>query len=236
MDDGSPDFVTAFNQIEQWLNKQCRTTKYETFSTLLEKCQGHPIVGRYTFELRTFGQLRNMLAHDRRAGHPIATVHAQTVVEIKTILNLLLSPPSLGSVAKRRVYTCKPHDPIRPVLAIMHHEDYSQVPVYTEAGLAGLLNTEAVSRWLAAELNRGEGIYGDETVADAMEHRSKVKTFHVLGEGQTVVDAFKLFEDGYEKGRSVDAVIVTKHGKRLESATGIITEFDLPGLRDYLVL
>jgi predicted transcriptional regulator len=113
----------------------------------------------------------------------------------------------------------------------MHDGSFSQLPVYSNNTLVGLLTAETVARWLAAELAEGQGILEEKPVHDVMKHEEGTHSHVVMGRNATVDDALFEFDNHMHSGRMLDAIILTHNGNKRERPLGIVTPTDQPKLR-----
>ena len=113
----------------------------------------------------------------------------------------------------------------------MYNHSFSQVPVYDDGVFQGLLTTDTISRWLASGFEREGGIIiMEETVADVMPHNENPNNVRLISRNCTLYDVLDYFDQANEKGRRLDALIVSNSGRNDERPLGIITVFDLPKL------
>lgn len=231
MDDQSGPFLDAFTAIEKHLRKILNAEKHLTFGELVERASkvSRP-VNRYRDALKEFGELRNFIVHAYRRADPLAIPSPSTVARIGKIRDELLSPPKLVSVCGHHVEICSPADLIGTVAGKMLEGSFSQLPVYRDGALVGLLTAETVARWLARRLAHGEGILEEETVEEILRHGEEIHQHRLMGRGATVFDALAAFEDLIHAGKVLDAIILTDSGKPTESPIGIATVADVPRL------
>src|SRR5205823_4042689 len=116
----------------------------------------------------------------------------------------------------------------------MHDGSFSQLPVYSVNILVGLLTSETVARWLAAELADGQGILEERPVEEVMRHEEETHSYVVMGRSGTVDDALSEFDDHMHAGKVLDAIILTHKGSKGERPLGIVTATDQPKLRSAL--
>jgi predicted transcriptional regulator len=128
------------------------------------------------------------------------------------------------------VETCSPADLIGAAARKMHAGSYSQLPVYRDGELVGLLTAENISRWLAGRLAEGEGILEEETVQEVVRHAEDLHEHRLMGRDATVFDGLAAFEDLVHAGKVLDAIILTNSGKPTEAPIGIVTVADVPRL------
>lgn len=70
----------------------------------------------------------------------------------------------------------------------------------------------------------------EETVADVMPHNENPNNVRLISRNCTLYDVLDYFDQANEKGRRLDALIVSNSGRNDERPLGIITVFDLPKL------
>ena len=102
----------------------------------------------------------------------------------------------------------------------MHDASFSQVPVYSDNTLMGLLTSETVARWLAAQLADGQGILEERPVQEVMRHEEGTHSYVVMGRTATVDDALSEFDDHMHVGKVLDAIILTHNGSKRNDQLG----------------
>ena len=105
------------------------------------------------------------------------------------------------------------------------------LPVYSGNTLMGLLTSETVARWLAAQLADGQGILEERPVEEVMKYEEGTHSYVVMGQSATVDDALSKFDDHMHAGKVLDAIILTHNGSKRERPVGIVTATDQPKLR-----
>ena len=113
----------------------------------------------------------------------------------------------------------------------MHDGSFSQLPVCSGNTLMGLLTSETVARWLAAQLADGQGILEERPVEEVMKYEERTHSYVVMGRSATVDDALSKFDDHMHAGKVLDAIILTHNGSKRERPVGIVTATDQPKLR-----
>ena len=113
----------------------------------------------------------------------------------------------------------------------MHDGSFSQLPVYSGNALTGLLTSETVARWLAAQLADGQGILEERPVQEVMKHEEGTHSYAVMGRSATVVDSLSEFDVHMHAGKVLDAIILTHNGNEQERPLGIVTATDQPKFR-----
>ena len=188
-------------------------------------------VRRLRDQLKTLGELRNFLIHEYKSDQPLAVPSESTVLRIQIIRDELLSPVRLVDLFRPPVQICSPSDPIGVAAKRMLDGSFSQLPVYSGNTLMGLLTSETVARWLAAQLADGQGILEERPVEEVMRHEEGTHSYVVMGRSATVDDALSEFDDHMHVGKVLDAIILTHNGNEREQPLGIVTAPDQPKLR-----
>ncbi len=232
MDDPTFQFLDAFASIEKHLRKTLNADKYTTFNELVERVVSQDrSVRRLRDQLKTLGELRNFLVHEYKSEQPLAFPCESTVQRIRVIRDELISPPKLVDLFRHPVETCSPSDPIGVATKKMLDGSFSQLPIYLGNTLIGLLTSETVARWLAAQLVYGQGILEERPVEEVMRHEEGTHSYVVMGRNATVDDALSEFDDHMHAGKMLDAIILTHNGSKKERPVGIVTATDQPRLR-----
>jgi predicted transcriptional regulator len=232
VDDLTSRFLDAFTTIEKHLRRALDANKYTTFNELVEKAaRQERSVRRLRDQLRDLGELRNFLVHEYKSDQPVAFPSESTVRRIQMIRDELLSPVKLVDLFRHHVEICSPTDPIGVATKKMHDGSFSQLPVYSGNTLEGLLTSETVARWLAAQLADGQGILEERPVEEVMRNEEGTHLHVVMGRNATVDDALCAFDDQMHAGKVLDAIILTHSGNKRERPVGIVTAADQPRLR-----
>jgi predicted transcriptional regulator len=200
-------------------------------SILKQAARDNPIVAHYRYDLIELNELRNAIVHSYQPDEPIATPCEKVVKRIEAIQEMLLSPPSLGTLSNKNVAICDPDQPIGVALKEMAASSFSQLPVYADSSLIGLLTADTIARWLGTCLTCDGGVVLDEVnVETVLQCTEFPDNFALLAPKNTVFDAVKCFRDCQTEGRRCDAILITERASRRCAPLGIITAFDMPKL------
>lgn len=82
----------------------------------------------------------------------------------------------------------------------------------------------------AACLEGGIGLVEEAPVRDVLAHTEDADNHRLVPRDATVFDALQLFDAYNERGKSLDAVLITHAGRREEQLLGIVTIYDIPRL------
>jgi predicted transcriptional regulator len=229
--ENSERFLAAFSAIEKALRKLVGVNRAEPFSSVVNKAAKRSgVVRAFEYDLKEYGDLRNAIVHERVNDQPIAEPHPQIVQHLERIRTAILAPPRIEQGFLKPVEICSPNDPIGKPARTMLQGAFSQVPVYAEGRLIGLLTSETIARWLGAMLAEGIGLLEEARAETVLQYTEDHDHYQLVSRQRPVVDVIEMFEEYTKRGKSLDAVIITQTGSREETPLGILTIFDLPQL------
>ncbi len=229
--ENSERFLNAFSEIEEALEQIIDADRHFTFYQLVDKAgMVDKAVKSVAIELKEYADLRNAIVHERIDGQPIAEPHIKTVERIEKIRDIILEPPRVKDGFLGEVIVCSPDDAIGKAMSHILEKSFSQIPVYEAQNFVGLLTTETVARWLADKLSSGKGFIEEETVKAVMKYSPNKENYAFIDIQSTMFDVLGLFEEFNQKGKILNAVLITQSGEKSGKPVGIITVFDLPQL------
>lgn len=224
-------FLAAFSGIERRLRELAGADRSASFYALVDRtAQRNRAVRQFSTDLKEYADLRNAIVHERGDGRPIADPYEATVVAIEEIRNILDDPPRVLRVLKVAVEACRADDPVGRAARQMYEGNFSQLPVYDDGALMALLTAETVARWLAASLEDGGGLVEEAPVREVLRYAEDPDNYQLLTREATIFDALRLFDEYSERGKSLDAILITHAGKRDTKPLGIVTVYDMPRL------
>jgi predicted transcriptional regulator len=178
-------------------------------------------------ELRSFGDLRNVIVHSKvRPNQHLATPSPWVVERIERIRDELTSPGLAIPTFQRDVQTVRTTDTLLHVLTLIRQCDYSQFPVYEDGRFRGLLTENGITRWLAHHVVEArqpldqattvavKGVLGEE------EHH---KNHQFVRRSMPVDELLATFA----RQPLVEALLITETGKRTEKLLGLATRWDI---------
>ncbi len=224
----SERFEIAFNQIHSRLKKLGRKSRNNGFVDLLHQVSArHSLVKRFFDDLKQFARLRNALVHEKmEANYYIAEPHQEVVEKIEEIADYLNSPPAAKTIASSPVVTYGVFDSLEDVLKDTEKHSFSQFPVYDGQRFTYLLTKSGLISFMANHIENGLVSLGDIKLKDVMKYQSD----HNVAFAQKNVDIFTLediFEDHYQEGHKLEAIILTANGSKTEEPIAIVTTWDL---------
>lgn len=230
--DNATRFVDAFHAIEKDLRRRVNAGPEVHFSKLVDlTAPRDALVARHQVDLKEWADLRNAIVHEKTRRH-IARPFAGTVREIERVAELLRKPPLLRQVlGRQRVQVAESTDRVGEALKVMYDHRFSQMPVYGEDKLIGLLTAETFARFVAANSYNSALPDLATPIWRVLPHEEDPVHYEVVSRSSTTTETLALF-DAYEaEGKYLDAIIVTRTGRRTERPTGIVTVFDVPKLQ-----
>ncbi|NMA65172.1 MAG: CBS domain-containing protein [Clostridiaceae bacterium] len=225
-------FLNAYAQIEHELQKCLDLKRHRRFYDLLDlTCKDNPVINKYKFDLRKFGDLRNAIVHDRADGEVIAQPNDDVVKKIEKIARLLLRPPLVVPLFQKEVATISFDAPLSRAIKAMGKYNYSQLPVMKDNKIAGLLTSNMVVRWMGARLEKEIYNLQEAYVWDVLPFSGAKDNYRVVPATTSLFDVQELFFRYQVKVHKLEAVLITRKGKLDEQILGIITNLDLPLLQ-----
>ncbi|WJY97684.1 CBS domain-containing protein [Corynebacterium fournieri] len=225
-------FLAAFNAIEKFLRSELSAKRSDGFSWMARLAAKKGILTREQSDaLQEFADLRNAISHGEYDNlRPIAEPLPETVAEIERIRDRLLAPTlALDVVEHQRVVSFSPDSDIHEPLAVIASEGLAQFPVYEDGECVGLLTTNAIARWLAAEL-RADDTIATGTVADVLTHSGKLDQPVFLPRSVTAAAAMESLSTPLPSGAVPRLAIITEHGKPTQKPVSVLGATDIPAL------
>jgi predicted transcriptional regulator len=232
-------FLAAFNEIEDHLRRALGADAHVDFGQLTRVFAARRHLLRAQVDaLSAFAALRNAISHGRYYdGRPIAEPVPEVVAQIERLRDQITSPPvALTVLRSMEVCSVSPGDPIVRALEYVGRFDYSQLPVYDQGAYVGLLTTNAIARWLAAQLADNGGLAESERIGDVMRFAEPHEKGLLVPRAVTVTDAVHRLTRGGVNGQPVTALIVTADGQAHQKPLAVIVNDDLPALSAALAL
>ncbi|MGW5322537.1 CBS domain-containing protein [Rhodococcus pyridinivorans] len=203
---------------------------------LAETRDRNAIVRRYAPVLVALQDLRNAIVHyPYRGDVPIATPRPDTVDRLRRVHRELLHPVQIGQCLRMpAVISAAPEEPLRDALQQMAEHAFSQLPVYTEGRYLGLLTTNAVARWLAAQISdTGEVVVEKVLVREVLDYVEPTERVVHLARTVSVAAVIEMFRKEDRAGPLV-AVIVSERGLPTQKPLGVVVRDDLSCLLERL--
>lgn len=228
----SERFLTAFNRIEKKLRAIINNGKTIGFSKMVRMLKNaDAIVGRYSDDLLEYAELRNAIVHNKTTvAHAIAEPHDSVVEQIELIEKELLEPRKVSPKFIKRVISFQQSEPISHLLATIHAKKVTKFPIYDQGKFIGMISQRALTFWLAGNMFESEKFPIDAKIGDILKFETN-GNYMFISEDTTVLKAIEIFKKQVGEGNRLEALLITKNGKRTEKLIGIITNLDIIGMQ-----
>ncbi len=222
-------FLATFTTIEKWLRKTANADRFATFHQLVDRVAAtNRAVLRYRNDLKEYADLRNAIIHERTDSHVIAEPNARAVADFERLCATLLVPPTVLPMFQRRVETLTTKDTVGAAVTIMGRGSFSQLPIVSDNTVEELLTAATVARWLASEVVNELVNPWETKIELALQYTEDQDHYCFLTRTATLFDALSKFDEFVERGKGLDAVLVTNDGRRNQKLLGILTIYDVP--------
>jgi len=225
----SARFIVAFNKIEKKLKEINGGASYITFFKSIDLAtKENATVRKYEEDLREFADLRNAIVHHRTSTeYVIAEPHLEVVELIERIEHLLSQPVTAGAMFARTVHTFEAEDSLAKVLRIVRGRNFLQFPIYLNGEFIGLITSAGIARWLVQTVD--EKIISREItmMGDILKYERAGENHRFIASNTSIYEAEEIFKRSVMEGSRLEALLITRNGKKEEKLTGIITPIDL---------
>ncbi|MDN8576264.1 hypothetical protein [Corynebacterium sanguinis] len=225
-------FLAAFNDIEAYLRDVLNARKSDGFSWMANLAAKKGLISReYAADLKEFAELRNAISHgEYRDFKPIAEPLPETVADIERIRDVLLRPAlAISVLGAQQVVTFAPDDDIHSPLTTLRESKISQFPIYDGTKYVGLLTTNAIARWVAADLSADDKLDAI-TVAEALHYSESQDQAVFLPRTATALSALNALTTPLDDGTLPRAAIFTEAGHDTQKPLAVATASDIPSL------
>ncbi len=221
-------FLNSFNRIEKWLRRQLDFPSNMGVSEMIRRIKkkaDFPI-HEVEFDLIEFSKLRNAIVHNKiEPDFIIAEPNQWAVDRIIEIENKLLHPKIIEEYTKANVKTFEAGIPLRQILYIIVEKGYTQFPIYEKGKFRGLLTTRGLGMWFAKNAENGIKDLDSYSGLDILDIDSKRDAVYFLSPKDYEYKAINLFKENPR----LEAILITKDGKRNSKLLGIIGPKDFFG-------
>jgi len=221
-------FLSAYNKIDQILRSVYDLKRSLNFSEVIRKTvQLNSVVRKFEDDLIDYGRLRNAIVHKGSSNFVIAEPHEKVVEKMEHIASLISTPPlAYNKIATHEVLCIDYNISLNEAMQLMSRSDYSNLPVYENKTLLGVLNGQRLINLLGFKLEDGINLqqYVEKTkVSEVMQEIADKNYYLVESENLTLEHALDLFE----QNRKLLVILITKDGSGGYPPMGIITNADI---------
>ncbi|MDO5793354.1 MAG: CBS domain-containing protein [Turicibacter sp.] len=219
---GYLEFIESFNHIHKYLKKYTDSDDNVSFSDLLYKAKGHPMIHLYLDDLHLFRKLRNIIVHQTDDFEQLIAYPSDEVVERIKFIEQQLVDPSTVSVFKAEVVKFNATDSITEVLKLSGEKEILKLPIYENDKFVGLVTSRAIAKWLQKHIENNT-IELSGSVKDLLDYEKKSQ-YEFVAQSMTVYDAWHLFQSSPKK---LDALLLTESGRQEDQIEAVITYDDV---------
>lgn len=228
-------FLTAYNKIDQTLRAVYNLKRSLNFTEVIRKTvQLNSVVRKFEDDLIDYGRLRNSIVHKGGNNFIIAEPHLSVVEQMEHIANLIATPPrAFDKIATHEVLCVDFDISLNEAMQLMSRSGYSNLPVYKDKKLAGVLNGQRLINLLGFKLEDGEDLNSylvNTKVGDIIPDLENSIYYVVEDENLTLERALNLFENN----RKLLVILITKKGDDSYPPIGIITNSDVIDMQKVL--
>ena len=226
-------FIDSYNRIDKALRDIYGLKASFSFSDVVRRAaQMSSVVKKFEDDLVDYGRLRNAIVH-RATDEPIAEPHEDVVDRIQHIERIITTPPlAISSVGNRAVTSIDATVTFGELLKEMQKTGYSNIPVYLEKTLIGVINRKMIVDAIGKAISKGENLDGlfAEKVIDALQVNAITSHYEVVASTATIDQVLFMFQ----QNRKLSTVIITKGGNYSEQPLGIVATADVIDMQNIL--
>ena len=221
-------FISEYNSIDSSLRSIYGLKRSLNFSEVIRKTVLlNSVVRKYQDDLIDYGRLRNAIVHKGNSNFVIAEPHTEVVEKMEGIARLIATPPlAYDKISTHEVLCVNGDDILSTAIKLMARSGYSNLPVYTDNKLVGVLNGQRLMDIIGAHLLQGQNIqkFIDKiTVGDIIEELANEQYYCLADEQITIEQVMNLFETN----NKLLIVLITRQGTEDYPPLGIITKDDV---------
>ena len=221
-------FIAAYNAIDSSLRSIYGLKRSLNFSEVIRKTVLlNSVVRKYEDDLIDYGRLRNAIVHKGNSNFVIAEPHDEVVEKMEGISRLIATPPlAYDKISTHEVLCVNGTDILADAIKLMARSGYSNLPVYTNNSLVGVLNGQRLMDILGRHLVAGDNIQKfieKVTVGDIIKELDNEHYYCLVDEKITIEQVMNLFETN----NKLLIVLISRAGSEDYPPLGIITKDDV---------
>lgn len=227
------EFIESYNRIDKALREIYNLKPSFSFSDVVRRAAMlSSVVKKFEDDLIDYGRLRNAIVH-RATDELIAEPHEDVVEHIQHIERIITTPPlALQTVGNRSVTTATADTTLEKLLKDMYKTGYSNIPVYLNNMLLGVINRKMVIDALGRQIQNGGRIDEilSQKIVDVLQVNAVTSHYEVVSHNATIDQVLFMFQ----QNRKLSTVIITKGGNYSEKPLGIIATADVIDMQNIL--
>lgn len=221
-------FISAYNAIDSSLRSIYNLKRSLNFSEVVRKTVLlNSVVRKYEDDLIDYGRLRNAIVHKGNSNFVIAEPHTEVVEKIEGIARLISTPPlAYDKISTHEVLCVDASEILADAIKLMARSGYSNLPVYKDNKLIGVLNGQRLIDILGRHLLEGVNLqkFIDKVrIEEIILELGNEHYYCLVDEKITIEQVMNLFETN----NKLLIVLITKAGTENYPPLGIITKDDV---------
>lgn len=226
-------FITAYNRLDKGLRDIYNFKPALSFSDVIRKAASiNSVIKKYEDDLIDYGRLRNAIVH--RSDDEVIAEPLDSVVEaMESIVRMITTPPlAMQSIVNRSVFIAQGEVPLANVLSEMYKTGFSNIPVYLQNTLVGVLNRKMIIDGLGECILNGQDINTilNKRVVDCLSVLDENNHYEVVPANVTIDNLLYMFQ----QNRKLSTVIITPSGAYTEKPVGIVVTADIIDMQTIL--
>ena len=230
-------FISAYNEIDYGLRTIYDFKRSMSFSDVIRRSVVlNSIVRKYEEDLIDFGRLRNAIIHNGNAKYTIAEPHDEVVQKIERLAELITEPPrAMDRIGNKEVITISADMLLGPAIELIYRTGYSNLPVYQNEKLLGILNGRKLINVIGKRISDGmnlQDFVSNTKVSEVVEEMSMGGDYYfMLAEEDITIDEAM---NEFENNRKLLIILITKDGKETGKPLKIISSADIIDMKKIL--
>lgn len=231
----SERFIEAYNTIDYSLRTIYDFKRSMSFSDVIRRSVVlNAVVRKYEEDLIDYGRLRNAIIHHGNSKYTIAEPHDDIVTKIEKLAELISEPPlAVDRVGNKEVIIIDKSLSIAKAIELIARTGYSNLPVYEENKLLGIINGRKLINVLGGKIADGinlQEFVDNTTVGEIVSLMGDDYYFMLADDDITIDEAMNYFENN----RKLLIILITKDGKDTSKPLSIISSSDIIDMKKIL--
>ena len=228
-------FIEAYNTIDYSLRTIYDFKRSMSFSDVIRRSVVlNAVVRKYEEDLIDYGRLRNAIIHHGNSKYTIAEPHDDIVTKIEKLAELISEPPlAVDRVGNKEVIIIDKDLTISKAIELIARTGYSNLPVYEENKLLGIINGRKLINVLGGKIADGinlQEFVDNTTVGEIVSLMGDDYYFMLADDDITIDEAMNYFENN----RKLLIILITKDGKDTSKPLSIISSSDIIDMKKIL--
>ena len=233
MNTNADNFLDKYLKLETYVRSQFQLNSDQSPIGYLMRL---PQFRMYYQELDYCRQVRNVLSHNDKLKDSFLVAPSNEMLDLlDEVLKKLQNPVRAKQIAipKNKVLCKTLDDFVLPTMREMNEKVYTHIPIINKGAVCGVFSENTLLSYLVDEelvcIDQNSVFRDLQSYLPFDRHRSE--SFRFASANALLSDIQMLFEDALQNVDRIGMVFVTANGKPHEKMLGIITAWDIAGLR-----